>query len=88
MNTLLNLLLLTAVLLAPFVLVAAIASRTHRNGYLRWHFDQFRLAAPVVGRLYDDDADSRRIDHHVDAIRTRFERQPAWPDSGARGERR
>lgn len=88
MNTLLNLLLLTAVLLAPFVVVAAIASRSHRNGYLRWHFDQFRLAAPMVGRLYDDDADYRRIDHDVDAIRTRFERHPAWPDSGARGERR
>ena len=30
----------------------------------------------------------RRAEHDVDAIRTRFERQPSWPDSGVRGERR
>ena len=41
--------ILTAVLLAPFILVAAIASRSHRDGYLRFHLDQFRFAAPMVG---------------------------------------
>ena len=50
--------------------------------------DQFRLAAPMVGRLYDDDRDAYRVEHDVDAIRTRFERNPMWPASGAIGERR
>ena len=88
MNTMLNFLLLTAVLLAPFILVAAIASRSHRDGYLRFHLDQFRFAAPMVGRLYEEDADYRRIDHDVDAIRTRFESQPSWPSSGKRADSR
>jgi len=88
MSDLLTFLLLVAVLLAPFALVATFASHAHRGGYLRWHLDQFRFAAPMVGRLFEDDADLRRAEHELDAIRTRFERQPSWPDSGVRGERR
>ena len=42
----------------------------------------------MVGPLFADDADQRRVDHDVDAIRTRFEHHPVWPSSGALGERR
>ena len=51
MSDALNFLLLSVVLLAPFALVATLASRAHRGGYLRWHTDQFRFAAPMAGRL-------------------------------------
>jgi hypothetical protein len=46
------------------------------------------VSAPMVGRLFDDDRDAFRIEHDLDAIRTRFEKSPAWPASGALGERR
>jgi hypothetical protein len=36
MTTALTYLLLTAVLLAPFALIGAIAARAHRDGHLRW----------------------------------------------------
>jgi hypothetical protein len=92
MTEILTFLLLVAVLLAPFGVVAALATASHRTGSLRWHLGQFPLAAPMVGRLYDDDrgrdADARRVGHDVDAIRTRFEEHPVWPSSGVRGERR
>ena len=42
----------------------------------------------MVGRLFDDDRDAYRVEHDVDAIRTRFEQNPMWPASGALGERR
>ena len=35
-----------------------------------------------------DDPDFYRIQHDADAARTRFEQSPAWPASGASGERR
>ncbi|MDY6871591.1 MAG: hypothetical protein SV966_14150 [Actinomycetota bacterium] len=47
--------------------------------------------APTAGRFdssYDEDRDSYRIQHDLDAIRTRFEEHPVWPASGALGERR
>lgn len=88
MSVVLNFLLLAVALLAPFTLAATFASRARRDGYLRWNADQFRFAAPLAGPLFDDDADRRRVDHDVDAIRTRFERQPSWPSAGAQGERR
>jgi len=68
MTAMITVLLLTAVLLAPFGAVAA----------------------PLVGRLYDDgyDADARRAEHDLDAVRTRFEDHPAWPSPGVIGERR
>lgn len=88
MNTPLAYMLLTAVLLAPFALVAALASRSHRDGYLRRYLDQYRYGSR--GRRFDDpahpDADFRRIDHDLDAVRTRFE--PILQASRARGERR
>ena len=92
MNTALSYLLLITVLVAPFALIAFIAHRAHREGHLRWHLDQFRSDGPLVGRLFGDDdfrdSDLPRIDHDLDAVRTRFEHHPAWPDSGVRGERR
>ena len=42
----------------------------------------------MTGRLFGDDRDGFRVAHDVDAIRTRFEQAPAWPASGATGERR
>ncbi|MGE2834166.1 hypothetical protein [Mycobacterium sp. SMC-4] len=39
-------------------------------------------------RAMPADPDFRRVQHDTDAIRTRFERQPSWPASGATGERR
>ena len=89
MNTILNFIVLAAIVLAPFALVATLASRARHGGHLRWHLDQFRFAAPpMAGRLFDDDADLRRVEHDVEAIRTRFELQPSRPLSGAPGERR
>lgn len=90
MTALITFLLLTVLLLAPFGVVAAIATASYRDGTLRLHLGQFTPRAPMVGRLYDDDrdADARRVDHECDAIRTRFETHPVWPSSGALGERR
>jgi hypothetical protein len=80
------------ILIAPFVVAAALSWAAHRSGPLRIHLDQFRESAPMVGRLFGtdraDDRDAYRIEHDVDAIRTRFEQQPFWPTSGAIGERR
>ncbi len=58
-----------------------------------FHRDQFSLAAPMVGAVFsnaavNDDADLRRIGHDAEAIRTRFEQSPLWPDPGVRDERR
>jgi hypothetical protein len=88
MDTTLSYLLLTAVLLTPLLLVAALAYRAHRVGHLRWNLDQFRFHGPMSGSLFEDDADMRRISHDADAVRTRFEHHPSWPRSGALGERR
>jgi hypothetical protein len=90
MTAMITFLLLTAVLLAPFGVVAAIAAVSHRDGTLRLHAGQFMLAAPLVGRLYDEgyDADARRVEHDLDAVRTRFENHPVWPSPGVLGERR
>ena len=77
MNAFIQFLLMAAVLLGPFALVATLAGRARRGGHLRWHVDQFRFAAPMAGRLFADpmydDADVRRMEHDIDAIRTRFD---------------
>ena len=42
----------------------------------------------MIAKLFDDaDADARRVNREIDAIRTRFESQPQWPSSGVRCER-
>ena len=76
------------ILIAPFVVAAALSWAAHRSGALRMRIDQFRVAAPMVGRLFDDDRDAFRVQHDLDAVRSRFERSPIWPASGATGERR
>lgn len=76
------------ILIAPFAVAAALGWAARRSGVLRLRLDQFRMAAPMAGRLFTDDRDMARMEHDLDAIRTRFERQPAWPSSGAVGERR
>jgi hypothetical protein len=76
------------ILIAPFAVAAVLGVAAHRSGSLRWRINQFPVSAPMVGRLFDDDRDAFRIEHDLDAIRTRFEKSPAWPASGALGERR
>ncbi|TFV60023.1 hypothetical protein E4P42_06530 [Mycobacterium sp. PS03-16] len=75
---------------APFALTAALAWVAHRNGILRLHLDQFRVFAPMRGRLSDgqEDRDFSRAQHDLEAVRSRFEEHPVWPSSGAVGERR
>ena len=76
------------ILIAPFAVAAALGLAAQRSETLRRHLDQFKVSAPMWGRLFDDDRDAYRVEHDVDAIRTRFEKQPFWPSSGATGERR
>jgi hypothetical protein len=75
------------ILIAPFAVAAALSWAAHSDS-LRIRFGQFRWSAPMMGRLFEDDRDGFRVAHDVDAIRTRFEQSPAWPTSGAIGERR
>jgi hypothetical protein len=81
-------LLTLLMLLAPFAVAMALAWAAKRSHSLRFGLDQFRVAAPMRGRLSGDGVDAPRMAHELDAIRTRFEAQPAWPMSGALGERR
>lgn len=74
------------ILIAPFAVAVALTWAAHRSGTLRMRLAQFRVGAPF-GRIFDD-RDAFRIEHDLDAIRTRFEQQPFWPPSGALGERR
>ena len=71
--------LMFLILISPFAVAAALSWAAHRS-------------APVAGRFYGPDLagdrDGFRIAHDVDAIRTRFEKQPFWPVSGVLGERR
>jgi len=76
------------ILIAPFAVAAALSWAAHRSDSIRIRFDQFRWSAPMMGRLFEDDRDGFRVAHDVDAIRSRFEKQPFWPASGATGERR
>ncbi|MBX7431286.1 hypothetical protein JDV09_04050 [Mycobacterium sp. Y57] len=65
---------LTFLILATAFAVAALLSwATGRNGS--------QPADP-------SDRDDLRVAHDLDAVRTRFEQQPTWPQSRAGGERR
>jgi hypothetical protein len=56
---------------------------------LRRYLDEMRFTTPMVARLLEErDADGRRLDHDLDAIRTRFEQAPTWPTSGVRPDSR
>ena len=76
------------ILISPVVVAAALSWAAHRTGSLRFRLDQFRMAGPMSGRLFEDDRDLHRVDHDFDAVRTRFEQQPSWPASGSMDERR
>ena len=67
-----------SILMAPFVVAVALGWAAHRSDGIRGG----------RGRLSGDSSDAIRMEHELDAIRTRFERRPAWPTSGALGERR
>lgn len=56
---------------------------------LRRYLDEIRFTTPMVARLLEErDADGRRLDRELDAIRTRFEQAPTWPTSGRRADNR
>ena len=76
------------ILIAPLAVAVTLSWAAHRTGSLRLRLDQFRMAGPMSGRFFEDDRDAFRIDHDADAVRTRFERQPAWPWSGSSSEAR
>ncbi len=77
------------ILIAPVAVAVALSWAAHRTGSLRLRLDQFRMAGPMSGRFFGcDDRDAFRIDHDVDAVRTRFEKQPFWPGSGSLSEGR
>ena len=67
-----------SILMAPFVVAVALGWVAHRSDGI----------GGGRGRLSGDSSDAIRMEHELDAIRTRFERQPAWPASGVLGERR
>lgn len=86
-----NMVLAVLVMISPFAATAALSWAAHRSETLRLRIDQFRVSAPMMGRLFDidpPDYDGYRARHDLDAIRTRFEKNPSWPTSGATGERR
>lgn len=76
------------ILISPIVVAAAFSWAAHRTGTLRLRLDQFRMAGPMSGRYFEDDRDAFRVDHDIEAVRTRFEQQPSWPVSGSLSERR
>lgn len=76
------------ILIAPLAVAVTLSWAAHRTGSLRLRLDQFRMAGPMSGRFFENDRDAFRIDHDIDAVRTRFERQPAWPASGSSSEAR
>jgi hypothetical protein len=80
------------ILIAPIAVAVALSWAAHRSGSLRLRLDQFRMAGPMSGRLFGpdlaDDRDAFRVDHDVDAVRTRFEQHPFWPASGSMSEGR
>ena len=71
-----NVLLTFLILIAPFALAVALSWAAHRGNPMR---------AYLAGVA--EDRDDYRVEHDVDAIRTRFERNPLWPASGAKDER-
>jgi hypothetical protein len=80
------------ILISPIAVAVTLSWAAHRTGSLRLRLDQFRMAGPMSGRFFGpdlaDDRDAFRIDHDVDAVRTRFEKQPFWPASGSLSEGR
>jgi len=67
------------ILIAPFAVAAALGWAAQRSNQLRFRIDEYPVAGPMLGRFCDHDRDAHRIDHELDAIRTRFEPQLFWP---------
>jgi len=65
------------ILIAPFAVAVALSWAAHRGQPMRTY---------LAG--VNEDRDDYRVEHDIDAVRTRFERSPTWPASGAMGERR
>jgi hypothetical protein len=74
MNNILPLLVVVGAMLAPYLLAAAL---TAAFPSLRRGFGQLPRTDAVVSRFFDGDTDANRIQHELDAIRTRFEGQDA-----------
>ncbi|WP_029108323.1 hypothetical protein [Mycobacterium sp. URHD0025] len=72
------------ILISPFAVAAAVGWAAQRGNVLRFRLDLFDLPFGVNQRDYD----TYRAGHDLDAIRSRFEHQPAWPSAGVLGERR
>lgn len=72
-----NVVLAFLILIAPFTLAILLSCAFHRNDAMR---------TSLLSEF--DDPDYYRVEHDALAARTRFERSPAWPVSGATGERR
>jgi hypothetical protein len=72
-----NVLFAFLIMAAPFALAALLTWATHRDDSARRS-----LLADF------DDRDGYRMQHDIDATRTRFEGSPRWPASGVMGERR
>ena len=72
------------ILISPFAVAAAVGWAAQRGNVLRFRLDLFDLAFGVNQRDYD----TYRAGLDLDAIRSRFEHQPAWPSAGVLGERR
>ena len=58
-----------SILMAPFVIAVVLGWAAHRSDGFRVGLDQFRVSG--------GGSDVPRMEHELDAIRTRFERQPA-----------
>ncbi|MGK2868386.1 MAG: hypothetical protein ACSLFA_17445, partial [Mycobacterium sp.] len=71
MTTALTYLALIGLLLSPFALASGLSWAARRTGILRLSLDQFRPAAPFVGRLVSSDnsldRDGLRAVHDLDA---------------------
>jgi hypothetical protein len=66
-----------AILTAPFAIAALLSWWSHRRHAARHYLTNMA-----------DHPDWYRIQHDAEAARTRFEKTPTWPASGALGERR
>ncbi len=77
MTALITFLLLTVVLIAPFGVVAAIAAAPIATAPCVCTATSSWSPRPwSAGFTTTDDADARRVEHDLDAIRTRFENAP------------
>jgi len=84
MITAMNTVFAVLILISPFLLAATLSWAAYRSHSPRFRRDQFHLAAPMSARVTDVEC----AEHDPNSMRTRFERHPSWPASGALGERR